>query len=75
MAPLSADIDASNNDHLVQSDDPDHPANLIPSLCAKFWTLGWVTGTGGGASIREEYDPDSRRRRGRRRRQACVEKG
>ncbi|KAG6011347.1 Methylthioribulose-1-phosphate dehydratase, partial [Claviceps pusilla] len=42
-----------NADHLITSDDPDHPANLIPSLCAKFWTLGWVTGTGGGCSIRE----------------------
>lgn len=41
-------------DKLVISDDPDHPANLIPSLCAKFWTLGWVTGTGGGCSIRNE---------------------
>lgn len=47
------DSNNNNNDHLVQSDDPDHPANLIPSLCAKFWTLGWVTGTGGGASIRD----------------------
>ncbi|TLD26988.1 hypothetical protein PspLS_04849 [Pyricularia sp. CBS 133598] len=45
--------DNVNNDHLVLSDNPDHPANLIPSLCAKFWTLGWVTGTGGGCSIRE----------------------
>lgn len=45
---------ANNNDHLVISDDQSHPANLIPSLCAKFWTLGWVTGTGGGASIRDE---------------------
>ncbi|KAI1817981.1 methylthioribulose-1-phosphate dehydratase [Poronia punctata] len=42
-----------NNDHLITSDDRDHPANLIPSLCAKFWTLGWVTGTGGGCSIRD----------------------
>ncbi|KAL3417881.1 methylthioribulose-1-phosphate dehydratase [Phlyctema vagabunda] len=41
------------NDHLVQSTDPQHPANLIPELCRKFWTLGWVTGTGGGASIRD----------------------
>ena len=46
--------DDANNDRLVRSDNPDHPANLIPSLCAKFWTLGWVTGTGGGCSIREE---------------------
>ncbi|KAI1617346.1 methylthioribulose-1-phosphate dehydratase [Exophiala viscosa] len=43
-----------NNDHLVQSDDPDHPANLIPRLCKQFYTLGWVTGTGGGTSIRKD---------------------
>lgn len=43
-----------NNDHLVVSENPNHPANLIPSLCAKFWTLGWVTGTGGGCSIKED---------------------
>ncbi|KAI1018987.1 hypothetical protein LB505_002799 [Fusarium chuoi] len=41
-------------DALITSEDPNHPANLIPSLCAKFWTLGWVTGTGGGCSIRDE---------------------
>lgn len=44
-------------DALITSDDANHPANLIPSLCAKFWTLGWVTGTGGGCSIRDEYVP------------------
>lgn len=47
-----------NPDQLVTSSNPEHPANLIPSLCAKFWTLGWVTGTGGGCSIREEYASD-----------------
>ncbi|RMZ86574.1 hypothetical protein DV736_g6201, partial [Chaetothyriales sp. CBS 134916] len=36
----------TNNDDLVKSDDPDHPANLIPRLC-------WVTGTGGGTSIKQ----------------------
>lgn len=45
---------ADNNDHLIHSTDSQHPANLIPELCRKFWTLGWVTGTGGGASIRDE---------------------
>ncbi|KAK0387608.1 hypothetical protein NLU13_3854 [Sarocladium strictum] len=45
---------SSTADQLVISSDPNHPANLIPSLCAKFWTLGWVTGTGGGCSIRDD---------------------
>ncbi|RVX73246.1 Methylthioribulose-1-phosphate dehydratase [Exophiala mesophila] len=46
--------DTNNNDQLVQSQDPDHPANLIPRLCRQFYTLGWVTGTGGGTSIRKD---------------------
>ncbi|KAI0165546.1 methylthioribulose-1-phosphate dehydratase [Xylariaceae sp. FL1272] len=50
---MSIQADLTNNDSLVLSDNHDHPANLIPSLCAKFWTLGWVTGTGGGCSIRD----------------------
>ncbi|KAI1265652.1 methylthioribulose-1-phosphate dehydratase [Xylariaceae sp. FL1019] len=50
---MSTQEDPTNDDSLVLSDNHDHPANLIPSLCAKFWTLGWVTGTGGGCSIRD----------------------
>jgi len=42
-----------NPDSLVTSSDPLHPANLIPELCANFYKLGWVTGTGGGISIRQ----------------------
>ena len=34
--------------------DPEHPLNLIPELCKQFYTLGWVTGTGGGISIKKE---------------------
>ncbi|KAF6205458.1 hypothetical protein GE061_019631 [Apolygus lucorum] len=44
-----------------QVDEPDDngvPAeeqarNLIPELCRQFYHLGWVTGTGGGISIRQ----------------------
>ncbi|KAF2154757.1 Methylthioribulose-1-phosphate dehydratase [Myriangium duriaei CBS 260.36] len=49
MAALEQHADA-----LVTSDDPQHPANLICELCRKFYTLGWVTGTGGGTSIRKD---------------------
>ncbi|KAK5113071.1 Methylthioribulose-1-phosphate dehydratase [Meristemomyces frigidus] len=41
-----------NADALVLSTDPLHPANHISDLCRRFYTLGWVTGTGGGVSIR-----------------------
>ncbi|CAG9862892.1 unnamed protein product [Phyllotreta striolata] len=32
----------------------EHPRNLIPELCRQFYNLGWVTGTGGGISIKHE---------------------
>lgn len=42
----------SEGDALVTSADPLHPANYISDLCRRFYSLGWVTGTGGGVSIR-----------------------
>ncbi|XP_037955416.1 probable methylthioribulose-1-phosphate dehydratase [Teleopsis dalmanni] len=30
----------------------EHPRKLIPELCKLFYNLGWVTGTGGGISIK-----------------------
>jgi len=47
----SGEFDA---EQLVISDDPEHPANLICELCRDFYKLGWVTGTGGGISIRHK---------------------
>eukprot|EP00053_Salpingoeca_punica_P014904 m.135892 g.135892 ORF g.135892 m.135892 type:complete len:219 (-) comp16574_c0_seq2:749-1405(-) len=38
----------------VQQLPADHPRRLIPELCRLFYTLGWVTGTGGGISIKRE---------------------
>lgn len=32
---------------------PEHPRNLIPELCRLFYSLGWVTGTGGGVTIKQ----------------------
>lgn len=34
--------------------DKEHPRVLIPELCKQFYDLGWVTGTGGGISIKHE---------------------
>lgn len=39
-------------DSLVYSNDPQHPANLICSLCKQFYDNNWCTGTGGGLSIK-----------------------
>ncbi|KAL0276374.1 UNVERIFIED_CONTAM: hypothetical protein PYX00_003961 [Menopon gallinae] len=32
----------------------EHPRNLIPELSRQFYNLGWVTGTGGGISIKHK---------------------
>ena len=34
-------------------------ARLITELCQQFYHLGWVTGTGGGISLRSLADPDT----------------
>ncbi|GMM30571.1 methylthioribulose 1-phosphate dehydratase [Martiniozyma asiatica (nom. inval.)] len=53
--PSSHDLPpADESDYLVTSQDPSHPANLIPSLCHSFYQNNWVTGTGGGLSIRQD---------------------
>ncbi|KAJ3371879.1 hypothetical protein GGF31_002539 [Allomyces arbusculus] len=37
----------------ADTDDAESARQLIPALCKQFYHLGWVTGTGGGISIRE----------------------
>jgi len=34
----------------------EHPRTLIPELCQLFYNNGWVTGTGGGISIKQDKD-------------------
>jgi len=53
-SPVMATASNSSADHFVLSQDSSHPANLICTLCAHFYTLGWVTGTGGGTSIKQD---------------------
>jgi hypothetical protein len=43
LLKMATKNEEENNDYLVQSDDPEHPANLIPKLCAAFYTLGWAS--------------------------------
>lgn len=50
---LDVSLDNTSSDW-VNSNDPLHPANLICELCRNFYKLGWVTGTGGGISIRQK---------------------
>ncbi|SCU79309.1 LAMI_0A08196g1_1 [Lachancea mirantina] len=47
------DVATNAQDKLVQSSDPKHPANLICTLCKLFYYNNWVTGTGGGISIKD----------------------
>jgi len=42
----------SNLSRTKKDSDPEHPRNLIPELCRLFYQHGWVTGTGGGISIK-----------------------
>ncbi|ORZ35003.1 class II aldolase/adducin N-terminal [Catenaria anguillulae PL171] len=45
---------ASQNDDTYCPQEHSHSAaHLIPELCKQFYTLGWVSGTGGGMSIRQ----------------------
>ena len=37
-------------------EDVDHPRDLVPELCKHFYGLGWVSGTGGGMSIKRGQD-------------------
>uniref|UniRef100_A0A1B6EEA1 Class II aldolase/adducin N-terminal domain-containing protein n=1 Tax=Clastoptera arizonana TaxID=38151 RepID=A0A1B6EEA1_9HEMI len=36
----------------LSKNNEEHPRYLIPELCKQFYHLGWVTGTGGGMSIK-----------------------
>uniref|UniRef100_A0A8C7IDY7 Methylthioribulose-1-phosphate dehydratase n=1 Tax=Oncorhynchus kisutch TaxID=8019 RepID=A0A8C7IDY7_ONCKI len=47
--------DKENGSESTESQDKEHPRLLIPELCRLFYQLGWVTGTGGGLSLRRGF--------------------
>ena len=51
FAPGSAEEAAANVPHFARPGVP-HTRGVVVDLCESFYGLGWVTGTGGGVSIR-----------------------
>jgi len=49
---LLQDVSNHGEEMLIENESKDHPRHLIPELCRLFYTKGWVTGTGGGISIK-----------------------
>ncbi|CAF1358813.1 unnamed protein product [Didymodactylos carnosus] len=53
MSDNTHQFDDIKNEHKNYANLPDdHPRKLIPELCRLFYSLGWVTGTGGGISLK-----------------------
>ncbi|KAJ3360635.1 hypothetical protein GGF32_008251 [Allomyces javanicus] len=52
-SPVTATAPATAAPTTTTDDDAESARQLIPALCKQFYHLGWVTGTGGGISIRE----------------------
>lgn len=52
---FSKPTDDEDGNSAVQNwqNDKEHPRVLIPEMCRLFYTLGWVTGTGGGLTIKK----------------------
>nr|CAG4641183.1 EOG090X0D1G [Eulimnadia texana] len=58
VIPRGCDIVVRKEHKTTWEEEPEdqwsetHPRRLIPELCRLFYNLGWVTGTGGGISIK-----------------------
>jgi methylthioribulose-1-phosphate dehydratase len=52
MDNLAGDMHVDGHDNDKQTEDD--PRLLVPELCRQFYDLGWVSGTGGGMSIRKD---------------------
>ncbi|CAG5931910.1 unnamed protein product [Menidia menidia] len=52
MLALSGSGCQDETHEVTEEQDKEHPRFLIPELCRLFYQLGWVTGTGGGISLR-----------------------
>ena len=54
MCPTIPGLEHLSIDLQKAYQDPSHPANVICELCRLFYDNNWVTGAGGGISIREK---------------------
>ncbi|KAK3731129.1 hypothetical protein QZH41_006398 [Actinostola sp. cb2023] len=52
IGKASCSVHTENNNKNTEIEAVTHPRNLIPDLCRQFYDLGWVTGTGGGITIK-----------------------
>lgn len=53
---MSNNSENNKNNTKEEELDNEHPRVLIPELCRQFYHLGWVTGTGGGISMKYKYE-------------------
>uniref|UniRef100_A0A915JDM5 Class II aldolase/adducin N-terminal domain-containing protein n=1 Tax=Romanomermis culicivorax TaxID=13658 RepID=A0A915JDM5_ROMCU len=49
---MSVPVDRSTSYENGDSNHSEHPTILVPQLLKQFYNLGWVTGTGGGISVK-----------------------
>ena len=53
MGPMSSDFYIHVGNFLQP--DSNHPRDVLPFLCRRFYYMGWMSGTGGALSMKQGY--------------------